>query len=384
MKLTWKNLLKIGIGIFILFLAIFYWRNVSSFIATLFEAAKSLLIGGAIAYIVNILMSFYERHYFPKRANKKVVKVTRTPVCMVCAVLTLLVIIAAVTGIVIPQFIQCIKTLVNMVPSGIAKLREYPLFSQLIPEYASNALYNMDWNSVVAKAIDIAKDGISGVVGSITTVVSSVFSGIITVFVSIIFAFYVLLAKKNLKGQANRLVENYFSPTWKKRTEYFIYLLDDCFHKYIVGQCIEAVILGVLCFIGMSIFRFPYAGMISALVGLTALIPIAGAYIGAGIGAFMILTESPQKALLFLVFILVLQQLEGNLVYPRVVGSSIGLPGIYVLAAITVGGTLGGVLGMLIAVPVTAVAYRAISDNMKSREEKKLALQSADEDGSSE
>ena len=142
---------------------------------------------------------------------------------------------------------------------------------------------------------------------------------------------------------------------------------DTCFHSFIVGQCLDAVILGTLCIIGMSIFRFPYAMMIGCLVGFTALIPIAGAYIGAAVGAFMIFTVSPLQALLFIVFLVILQQLEGNLIYPKVVGASIGLPGIYVLAAITIGGGVMGIPGMLLGVPVTAALYKLVKDNMAKR-----------------
>ena len=195
MKFKWKSLLKIGVGIFILFLAIYYWKGVSGFIATVITGARSLFIGAVIAYIVNILMCFYERYYFPKRKDKKFIKITRTPVCMVSAVLTLLCIIALVTGVVIPQFVDCIKTLVNTIPSAMEKLEDNVLFSKLLPEYVASTIENMNWQSTVEKAIDIAKDSIGGVVGSITTVVSSVFSGIISAFVSIIFAFYILLSK---------------------------------------------------------------------------------------------------------------------------------------------------------------------------------------------
>jgi predicted PurR-regulated permease PerM len=149
-------------------------------------------------------------------------------------------------------------------------------------------------------------------------------------------------------------------------------ILNDSFHKYIVGQCVEAVILGTLCVLGMLIFRFPYATMIGTLVGFTALIPVAGAYIGAGVGTFMILTVSPMKAVLFLIFIAVLQQVEGNLIYPKVVGSSIGLPGMWVLAAVTVGGSLFGVFGMLVGVPMAAALYRILKNDMHQREAGKL------------
>ncbi len=375
MKFKWKPLIRIGVCAFILFLAIYYWQGVSNFAATLLSGARSLIIGAAIAYIVNILMSFYERHYFPKKSHVKAVRITRLPVCMLAAVLTLLLIITLVIGVVIPQFIDCIRTLVDMIPSAMEKLEQSPLFSKLLPEYVASAIENMNWENTISKAIDIAKDSLGGVVGSITTIVSSLFSGIITTVVSIIFAFYILLTKNRLASQADCLVETYLPEVWKERVRYSAHLLDGCFHKFIVGQCIEAVILGGLCFIGMSIFSFPYAPMISALIGLTALIPVAGAYIGAGVGAFMILTESPQKALLFLVFIIILQQLEGNLIYPRVVGTSIGLPGLYVLAAVTVGGSLGGVVGMLVSVPLTAAVYQAVRDNVRKREEEKKTVE---------
>ena len=151
------------------------------------------------------------------------------------------------------------------------------------------------------------------------------------------------------------------------RVEYFLDVLNDCFHRYIVGQCTEAVILGALCAVGMGLLRLPYAMMIGALVAFTALIPVAGAYIGAGVGAFMILTVDPFKALVFIVFLVILQQLEGNLIYPKVVGSSMGLPGIWVLAAVTVGGGIAGVLGMLIGVPLAATFYRILRDDVKKR-----------------
>ena len=153
-------------------------------------------------------------------------------------------------------------------------------------------------------------------------------------------------------------------------------IFDDCFHRYIVGQCLEAVILGVLCIIGMLLLRMPYATMIGTLVGFTALIPIAGAWIGTGIGVFMILTVSPVKALIFLIFILILQQLENNLIYPKVVGSSMGLPGIWVLAAVTVGGGVMGIPGMVLWVPLTAAFYRLIREDVQ----KKAQLRAADAD----
>jgi predicted PurR-regulated permease PerM len=198
--------------------------------------------------------------------------------------------------------------------------------------------------------------------------VTSVFSVIITAFLGVIFAVYILASKDKLREQANRLMACYLKDKHISGIRYVLGVFDGCFHSYIVGQCLEALILGALCTVGMLLLRMPYATMIGALMAFTALIPIAGAWIGAGVGAFMILTVSPVKALIFLVFILVLQQIEGNLIYPKVVGSSIGLPGIWVLVAVTVGGGIFGVPGMLFGVPLSATVYRLVGNHVRKKE----------------
>ena len=213
--------------------------------------------------------------------------------------------------------------------------------------------------------------GFGGVMSSVVSVVSSVFSGIVTVLVALIFSIYLLLDKEKILSQVKRLISTYL-PNGDKKIFYVLHTLNDSFHRFIVGQCTEAVVLGFLCMIGMAIFRFPYAMMIGVLIGFTALIPVAGAYIGAGVGAFMILTESPLQAVFFLIFIVVLQQVEGNLIYPKVVGNSVGLPSIWVLAAVTIGGNLMGVAGMLIFIPLCSVAYilfrMYVKDKLKEKQ----------------
>ena len=209
--------------------------------------------------------------------------------------------------------------------------------------------------------------------GSLVTFVSAAFSTVFSVFASFVFAVYLLSGKETLTAGLNRVVNAYIKPEKVRGGLKRVFsVLDDCFHRFIVGQCTEAIILGVLCIVGMTIFRFPYATMIGTLVGFTALIPIAGAYIGAAVGAFMVFTaDSLIGAALFIVFIVVLQQLEGNLIYPRVVGASIGLPGIWVLVAITVGGAVGGIVGMLVGVPVFAAIYKLVKSDLQDRENPK-------------
>ena len=202
--------------------------------------------------------------------------------------------------------------------------------------------------------------------GAVISTVSSVFSALVTGLLALIFSMYILLEQEDLKRQFGKLLSRYLHPKWMGRFFYVLHTVDDCFHRYIVGQCLEAVIIGVLCALGMGLLRLPYATMVGALVGFTALIPVAGAYIGAGVGAFMIFTVAPIKAVIFLVFLVILQQLEGNLIYPKVVGSSLGLPGIWVLAAVTVGGGIMGIGGMLLGVPLAAAAYRILRDEVNA------------------
>lgn len=366
-KFGWKQCFIVGVSAFILYLCIVYWRVVAGFVGGIIGAASPLIIGVAIAYILNILMAFYERLYFKKSTKKLVVK-SRRPVCLVLAILSLLCIISLVVGLVLPQFIECVKLIIKAVPdvaqSAVAFLEKHHILTDKTIDY----LKSFDWQSWVGRAVSVVSSGLGNVMDVVISAVSSVFSAIVTAVLSIIFAVYILISKETLCSQCDRLLKRYTGPKIYKNTKYTLGIVNDCFHNYIVGQCIEAVILGSLCALGMFILQLPYAPMIGALIALTALIPVAGAYIGAGVGAFLILMESPIKAVIFLIFIIVLQQIEGNLIYPKVVGTSIGLPGIWVLAAVTIGGGVMGVVGMLLGVPMAAALYKMLKNNLNKRE----------------
>ncbi len=367
-NISWKTCLKVAAVAFALFLGIYYWKSIAGLFVSVFSACAPILIGFAIAYVVNILMSFYERHYFTKCKKRKLVDKTRRPVCLCLAILTLLLIVALIVLLVVPELVGCVKFLIAKIPPLIEEILKSPVVKEYIPKDILSKLANIDWMSNITKLIETVSSGIGDALGIVVNAVTSAVSVVVTVLLSIIFSLYLLGDKDNLKQGTKRVFKNYLPEKATKNIMYTASVFDDCFHKYIVGQCLEAVILGGLCIIGMLIFRFPYAAMIGTLVGFTALIPVAGAYIGAGVGAVMMLTESPLKALLFLVFIIILQQLEGNLIYPKVVGNSVGLPAIWVLAAVTVGGGLGGVLGMLLGVPIAAAIYRLIREDMKRKE----------------
>ncbi|MEE1087273.1 MAG: AI-2E family transporter [Schaedlerella sp.] len=367
MKIEWKSCYKVIISIFLLYLCFIYWPKAEGLFFAVLSAASPLIIGGVIAYLVNILMSMYERNYFPK-SQKELVKKSKRPVCMISAYLTLIAIVVLVIGLVLPQLVSCIQLLLAEMPALMRKMVDILEKIEIIPQDIIAFLQNINWQSKISQLINMITTGIGNAMGLMVNMISSVFSGIVTAFLSIIFSFYLLAGKETLHHQTDRVLKHYLKKEWYDKVIYVADVLNDCFRRYIVGQCTEAVILGLLCMIGMGILRLPYASMLGALIAFTALIPVAGAYIGAGVGAFMILTVSPVQALIFLIFIVVLQQLEGNIIYPKVVGSSLGLPGIWVLAAVTVGGGMMGVTGMLLGVPIFATAYRLLKNDMNKNE----------------
>lgn len=368
-KLEWKTLLKVGALIFVLFLLIHYWSDISGIIGTVISAATPIFIGLVMAYIINILMSFYERHYFPKSTKKTVLK-SRRPVCLTGAILSIIGIVVLVIVLIAPQLANCVKLLVAELPGAIKlainKLKELNILSDDL----FNSLSAIDWKSKIGDIVKTLTTGLGSVMDVAVSAVTSVFSGVSNAVIGFIFALYLLLDKNRLSGQVKRVSDRYIPHRFAEKITHILSVANDCFHRFIVGQCTEAVILGTLCMVGMLILRLPYAPMIGALIAFTALIPIVGAFIGAGVGAFLIFMESPIKAVIFLVFIVILQQIEGNLIYPKVVGSSIGLPGIWVLAAVTVGGGVLGIGGMMIGVPAAAAVYRLIKENLNSPADK--------------
>lgn len=358
-----KTLTKIGVSIFALYLCIHYWTTVSALLSSFIGASAPLFIGCAVAYILNILMSFFERHYF-KNSAKSIVKRSRRPVCLLASILTLISFIFLIVVLIVPQLISCVKLIFAELPNALDTLVSNLEKLHILPEDIIKLLSSINWQSKINQIINVLTSGIGDVVGVVVDVATSVFSGIVTGFLSIIFAVYILLGKDKLGHQITSLLKHYLRKKWYDKLMYTVDILDDCFHRYIVGQCTEAVILGILCAIGMWILRLPYAAMIGALIAFTAFVPVAGAYIGGAIGVFMIFSISPFKAVIFLIFLILLQQFEGNVVYPRVVGSSMGLPGIWVLAAVTVGGGVMGIPGMLLGVPIAAAIYKIIRNDI--------------------
>lgn len=356
-----KLIIKIAAAVFALFLLTHYWSGISGFLSKGITAILPLILGCIIAYPLNILMSFYERHFLPKSTKKSAEK-ARTPLCLLFAILSLVAIIAIVIALVVPQFISCIKLLVMEIPGAVEAISKHLEKFNISTPKIIEKLSEIDWQSSLKNASSTIFSGVGDVFNVVINTVSSVVSGVTAVVVAFIFAIYLLLGKRKHASQCDRVMKKFIKADIYKKIKHVISVLDDSFHKFIVGQCTEALILGGLCTLGMILLRLPYSAMIGAVISFTALIPVVGAFIGGGIGVFLILTESPTKALIFLIFLVILQQIEGNVIYPKVVGSSMGLPAIWVLAAVTIGAGVGGIFGMLIGVPVAGAIYRLLKE----------------------
>ena len=372
MNLTWKTCLRAGITVVLVYLACTYWHALINGVGVALSAASPLIVGAVIAYVANILMAFYERHFFTK-SKKHIVKKIRRPVSMALAFLTAVLAIVWMLTTVIPELVRCGELIIASLPGALNKA--YAWLDEKIQIGTLLADLNLtlpsadfDWKSAITSALNLVLTGVGGAAKVAVNAVSSVFSTVVTTFLAVVFAIYLLIGKESLGAQFIRVSRTYLGDTFTDRALYVLRVVDESFHSFIVGQCTEALILGALCLIGMVIFGFKNALTISIMVGFTALIPIAGAYIAAVAGAFMLFVESPLSALLFLVFLIVLQQIEGNLIFPRVVGESIGLPGVWVLAAVTIGGGVMGITGMMIGVPMASAVYRLLSRDTRARE----------------
>lgn len=257
------------------------------------------------------------------------------------------------------------------IPVMINQLLENDTVLQWLPQEWAAYLLDFDWDNLSSGILDFLESGLAGHGEAVVNLISTIVTNVVNWVVGLVFSVYLLLGKEKIRDQIGRLARAYIRSGRNRKIGYVLSVFNDSFHNFIVGQCKEAVILGSLCALGMAILKIPYAAMVGVLVGFTALIPIIGAYIGAIAGALLILSESPMKALVFLVFIIVLQQMEGAFIYPKVVGSSIGLPGLWVFAVVIVGGGIGGIPGILLGVPTASALYRLLRVHVCKKEMEK-------------
>lgn len=370
-NLSLKKFTQFALVIALVYLAVAYLPQLLSWGGTVWSAAAPLVLGCVMAYVLNILLVRLEKIYFPQ-STSPLVRKSRRLVCIVLALVILLIIALLVINIVLPEVVSSVELIVQEIPGvweelrawGIANADQLPVLQDLLQQA------NFDWSASLKKALDVLAIGAGGMLNSVVDIATSTVGILVRLLIGFIFALYLLFSKERLAQQGLKIMNAYLKPKRRETVLYVLRTVHEAFTNFIVGQCTEAVILGVLCALGMKLLQLPYAVMTGTIIGVSALIPVAGAYIGGALGAFMIFTVAPSKAIVFLIYLVILQQIEGNLIYPRVVGSSIGLPGLWVLAAVTIGGGVMGVSGMLLGVPLCAAAYRLFADQVNGRNEK--------------
>lgn len=377
MELNKENVRKLKeLIVFTIVIMIALWKYpvVLSGLRFILNIIFPFLMGGAIAFILNVPMHFLEEKIFgSERAQKKVVQRIARPLSLALTILLVIGIIVMVMFVVIPELGATILTLGKSIQDFVPKVQEWceKFFHDNKEVMVWAESLNMDWQKILNSVIGFFKNGAGDVLNSTMSAARNLVSAVTTFFIAFVFACYILLQKEKLHVQMKKLLFAYLP---KKRVEQALSVCSltyRTFSNFLTGQCVEALILGTMFFVVMTIIRMPYAMLVGVLIAFTALIPIFGAFIGCAVGAFLILMVDPLKAVIFVIMFLVLQQIEGNFIYPKVVGNSVGLPSLWVLAAVSIGGSLMGVVGMLVFIPTVSVLYTLLRENIYHRLGKK-------------
>ena len=371
-----KKTAKYIVGIAFVIIAIAWALNndvkVSGILGGIYKTLSPFILGFAMAFVLNVLMRPLEILWSKIFKKQKSISLKlKRPVCLLLSVILMFGFIVALLFMIIPEFVKTVNNIVEVMPDYINTVMGW---IHNLRDFAANHNVSIPEPKLNPDTIiSFLKDKLANqsTINKTLDFTSSLVTGIINLIVSVAFSLYLLAQKEKLAGNIKKTLYAYFPKRNIDKIIDITEIADQTFTKFISGQLLEAVIIGVLCFIGMLIFRMPYAPVISVLVGITALIPVFGAFIGTAFGAFLILFDSPIKAIWFVVFIVILQQLEGNLIYPKVVGKSVGLPGIWVLVAVTIGGNTMGVIGIILAVPACAVVYAILRKSVYSRLKRK-------------
>ena len=338
------------------------------------------LLGGAIAFVLSVPMNRIDKRLFGKEKEGSRLDKVSAPLSLIITLILVLAVLSLVVIVVLPELGRTIAMLGNTLPEKVpALLKKVELLFANNPElilYIEELEASLNWDEILNQVITFCRIGANTMLDSTISVATGIVSGVGTFFIAFVFACYILLQQSFLKRQMTKLFFAYMKENHAKEFLRVCSLTYKTFTNFLTGQCMEAVILGLMFFISMTIFRFPFALLVGVLIAFTALIPIFGAFIGCFVGAFLILTVDPKQALFFVIMFLILQQIEGNLIYPKVVGGSIGLPAIWVLAAVSLGGSLFGVIGMLVFIPIVSVFYTLLMENVHKRlEEKQIHIE---------
>lgn len=364
-KEEYKNILKI-----LIVLLVGYWvvNNVSfigNVISKIFEILFPFILGACIAFILNLPLSFFEKKLSNFKINKKEIfknkKLLRV-ISLFLAIIVIVFILVLIINLIVPELINIGKIIIENIPTYIKQIQG------LLPENEENiSNFLEELNLDTEKIKEQVTSAISELLSSSINVITSIISGVASFVVAIIFSIYILTSKEKLQSQLEKILKAYLKEEHVQKIFYIGKITKNTFSKFFTVQCFEATILGVLSIIGMLILKIPYAVPIGILIGVTALIPIVGAFIGIIVGAILICSSNYMKVIPFIIYILILQQVEGNLIYPKVVGTSIGLPSLWVLVAVSVGGSLFGILGMLIGVPIASVIYTILKNDVNKK-----------------
>lgn len=340
---------------------------VGAWVGGVLHAFEPLFIGFAIAFVLNRPCNFFARLY-AQRLSERGRRAAR-PLAVATSYVLLIAFLAVLVALVVPELIKSLERFVSNLSTYGSNFQQ--LFDWVVEKFQLESLEDLnftgafdDLNSLLSRALDLLTDTMPHLISATGVVVSAVVTGVL----AIVFSVYMLSGAPRLLAQCRRIVVTYLPKKMVGPFLSVVRLTADTFTRYVTGQVTEACILGCLCFVGMCVFRFDYAPLISVIIGVSALIPVAGAYIGAILAVVLLVMIDPMQAVWFLIFLVILQQLEGNLIYPKVVGTSLGLPGIWVLAAVTVGSSLLGFVGLVISVPITAVLYTLLKQDLRARQ----------------
>lgn len=374
MELNKENMKKMAL---LIIMAILVYNGVKrvdvvfDFVIRILRLVFPFILGGCVAFVLNVPMSAIEHHLFDRYKGKyqKFVKKIKRPMSFFLSVLLVLGVIVLVAVFITPQLVETIGSIFTQIPKFFNQVQIW--INELMTEYkwVADQIGSMeiDWNSISHSIISFLQTSITNAFSSTMGFAFAVINGVVTFFLGFVFAIYVLFQKEKLSVQVKKILYAYLKERHADKIIDVLHMTNRTFSRFLSGQCCEAVILGTLFFVTLTIFKMPYALLISVVIAFLSLIPIVGAFMGCFIGALLILMVNPWEAVGFVAIFLVLQQIEGNLIYPRVVGSSIGLPAIWVLVAVTVGGSAFGIVGMLVFIPLTSVVYALFREWMYKR-----------------
>ena len=363
-----QNLLLVVIGVCLL-VGLMNFGKVKHALSVVIGLFMPLLVGGAIAFILNVPMHFFEKQFdkLQQHSGSRAIAKAKTPLCMIVTLLAFILVIIFIGNVIFPNLVESVKSIVDIVqrsyPGWIDTLESHGINTQFMQKYFP------ELNS--EKIISALKDGGLALLNTASQAATSVFSALTNFVFGLFFALYILASKKRLGRQAKQIAYAYLKKPWADEICEIASLSYKTFANFLSGQCLEAVILGFMFFIALSIGKFPYAATIALIIGAMSLIPFVGAFIGMAFGILLISTEGLRRVIVFVIVFLVVQQIEGQIVYPRVVGGSVGLPAIWTLLAVVVGGKVSGIFGIILFIPLFSVLYALLRRSVYTRLKKK-------------